>query len=62
MDETLAYEAALDELNAELSAAAAACEKGETFLKMHAAAARDARERRALDGERRRGGERPMPS
>jgi exonuclease SbcC len=50
---TLAYEAALDELNAELSAAAAACEKGETFLKMHAAAARDARERRALDGERR---------
>jgi exonuclease SbcC len=50
---TLAYEAALDELNEKLRAAASACEKTETFLKTHSAAAKDARERRALDGERR---------
>ncbi len=47
----LAYEAGLDELNAQLRDAVSACEEKETFLKTHATAAKDAGERRALEAE-----------
>jgi len=50
---SLAYEAGLDELNAHLRAAASACAEKEAFLEAHAATAKDASERRALEAERR---------
>ncbi len=46
-----AYESGLDEVNARLRAAAAALADRESFVKAHAAAARDARERRTLEAE-----------
>ncbi|MGO9308951.1 MAG: AAA family ATPase [Spirochaetia bacterium] len=49
----LAYEAGMDELNAQLRVAAAACGEKESFLKAHAGAAKDAGERRALEAEHR---------
>jgi exonuclease SbcC len=47
------YEAGLDEVNARLGAALDACARKETFLNVHGAAAKDARERRALEAELR---------
>lgn len=49
----VAYEAGLDEVNAQLRRAASSCAGKEEFLRAHGAAAKDARERRALEAELR---------